>query len=345
MQPQIIDMGIRRKPIAEQVIVVLGASSGIGRLTALELAGRGARVVVAARSHEALESLVVEIRQAGGKALAVPADTAVWDEVHNVAATAERELGGFDTWVHVAGVSVYAPLDKTTPEELNRVISVDLIGQGYGVLAAIPVMKQRGGGHFIAISSVEAELPMPLSASYAAAKHGIGALLAGLRMELEHDGIPIAVTNIMPSSIDTPFFDHARTRLGVKPRPFPPAYDPQRVADAIVSAIERPRRAMVVGGAGRVMVSLHRHAPRLAEALVRRAAFHGQSSREPKRAHDANNLDRASEDTRIRGREAGRANARLQRSRRWRRIAAASISGLAVAAIGWRVARALGPRA
>jgi NAD(P)-dependent dehydrogenase (short-subunit alcohol dehydrogenase family) len=130
----------------DRVVVVMGASSGIGRLTALEFARRGARVVVAARSDQPLESLVQEIERAGGQALALPADTGDHDQVRAVAEEVERRYGRLDTWVQMAAVAVYAPFDQTTPQEFRDIIQVDLVGQAYGAMAALPIMKRQGHG-------------------------------------------------------------------------------------------------------------------------------------------------------------------------------------------------------
>jgi len=188
-----------KKALADQVVVVMGASTGIGRLTALDFAKAGARVVVSARSQGSLDELVDEIRQAGGKALAVVADTSDAAQVQAVATTAERELGGLDTWVQVAAVGVYAPLEQTKAEEFRRVIDVNLTGQAFGALAALPIMRRRGGGSFISVSSVEGEIGLPYHAAYAASKHGVNGMLDVLRLELEHDRVPISVTAVMPA--------------------------------------------------------------------------------------------------------------------------------------------------
>src|SRR3954447_4470477 len=138
----------------DRVIVVMGASSGIGRLTALEFARRGARLVVAARGDQALDRLAEEIRQAGGQALALPADTADDDQVRAVAEEAVRTFGRLDIWVQMAAVGVYAPFEQTSPQEFRDVIAVDLLGQAYGAMAALPIMKRQGRGHLIHVSSV-----------------------------------------------------------------------------------------------------------------------------------------------------------------------------------------------
>jgi short-subunit dehydrogenase len=318
----------------------MGASSGIGRLTAVELARQGATVVVAARDDQALASLVEEIQQAGWKAVAVAADTTLEDDLARVVLRAE-ELGGIDTWVQVAGVSVYSPVAEMTAAELRQVVAIDLLGPGLAALAAVPALKRKGGGHFLCVSSVEAEVPIPLSGAYAAAKHGVRALLAALRMELQHEGAPIEVTNVMPYSIDTPFFQHAATRLGVQPRPVPPAYDPRRVVEVIMSAIERPRPEIVVGRAGRFAVTMHRLFPRLSEAVIRRIAFRAQRSRISKSRGAANNLFGPVNDDRVRGTEGGAANARIQRGRRARALAGWTLAFLGVVGAGRLLRRRL----
>jgi short-subunit dehydrogenase len=332
---------MRKKALADQVVVVMGASTGIGRLAALDFAKAGSSVVVSARSQESLDELVAAIRQAGGKSVAVAADTSDAGQVQAVAQAAEREFGRLDTWVQVAAVSVYAPLEKTEPEEFRRVIDVNLTGQAYAAIAALPVMRRHGGGAFISVSSVEGEIPMPYHAAYSAAKHGVNGMLDVLRLELEHDNAPVSVTAVMPASIDTPFFDHSLTRLDVAPKPPPPVYDPQRVADAILRAAVRPQRTVIVGGSGHLMVRMHRHFPRLFQALLGRTAFRQQRTRLPKSADAPNNLMQPlSGDTRVRGDEGESARNRdLHRSRRRRGAFAASLVGLGALAV-WRTRRA-----
>jgi NADP-dependent 3-hydroxy acid dehydrogenase YdfG len=155
---------MKLKPVEEQVVVLMGASSGIGRETALRFAERGAKVVVSARSEEGLESLVREIRGRGGEATAVAADVADFEQVEAVAGRAAEAYGRLDTWVHLAGVSVFAPFDRTTPEEFRRVVEIDLLGQAYGAMAALPHIKRNGGGALIHISSMGAKRSIPLEA-------------------------------------------------------------------------------------------------------------------------------------------------------------------------------------
>ncbi|HEX6293262.1 MAG TPA: SDR family oxidoreductase [Herpetosiphonaceae bacterium] len=278
------------KPIEQQVVVVFGASSGIGRATALKFAERGAKLVVAARSEHGLQTLVDEIRQKGGQAIAVPADVTDFEQVKAVADRAVAEYGRLDTWAHIAGVHLYATFDETSPEEFRRVIEVNLIGQGYGALAALPHLKREGRGALIHVSSIESQLSLPYQAAYAASKHGIPGFLDALRIELRHKKIPISVTNIMPATINTPLFDKARTKLGVKPNIPPPVYQPWVVADQIVYAAEHSVRDMIAGGGGKLMVQTQKISPLLMDALLLWGGFESQKTDQPKSADAPDNL-------------------------------------------------------
>jgi len=161
------------KPVDQQVVVIVGASSGIGRETALRFAERGAKVVVTARGEPGLFSLVDAIRSAGGEAFAVPADVTEFEQIKAVADRAVEAYGRIDTWVHLASVGMWATFEQTTPEEFRRIVDVNLTGQAYGAMVALPHMRRAGQGALIHISSVEAVLPLPLQSAYSAAKHGV----------------------------------------------------------------------------------------------------------------------------------------------------------------------------
>ncbi|MDP9317034.1 MAG: SDR family oxidoreductase [Chloroflexota bacterium] len=278
------------KPIAQQVVVVVGASSGIGRETAVRFAKHGAKVVIAARSEPGLGSLINEIRRAGGEVTAITADVAEFAQVKAIADRAVQEYGRIDTWVHLASVAVWGTFEQTTPAEFKRIIDVNLTGQAYGAMTALPHLRRAGRGALIHVSSIEGKLALPLQSAYSASKHGVVGFLDALRLELQHEGIPISVTNVMPSSINTPFFNKAGTKLGVQPRPLPPMYQPQLVADAILYAAEHPTRDLVVGGAGKAGIELRRMSPRLMDAFLRLTAFTLQRTDAPKSEDAPNNL-------------------------------------------------------
>lgn len=279
---------MKLKPINQQVVVILGASSGIGRETALEFARRGANVVVAARSQAGLNSLLDKIRAEGGEARAVVTDTRYFDQVQRVAGLAVEAYGRLDTWVHAAAVSLYATFDQTTPEEFRHVIETNLMGQVYGAMAALPHLRQTGGGALIHISSVEGKVSLPYQSAYAASKHGMIGFLNSLRLELQHEDIPISVTNIMPTSINTPFFSKARTKLGVHPKGLPPIYQPHLAAEAILYAAENPVRDLFVGGPARLFALTQSLSPQMTDAMLRRMAFEGQLTDQPKSVEGPN---------------------------------------------------------
>ncbi len=281
---------MKLKPVAEQVVAVMGASSGIGRATALRFAERGAAVVVAARGEPGLTSLVAEFEAGGGRATAVVADVTDPAQVQAVADRAVAEHGRLDTWVHMAGVLLVAGFDDTTPAEFARVLEVNLLGQVHGAKAALPHLR-RGGGAFISVTSMGAKRSIPLQTAYCASKHGIDGFLEALRVELQRDGVPVSVTQIMPGTINTPLFDNARTKMGVKPVAPPPAYPPWIVADAIVHAAQHPVRDLVVGGSAKALITAEKFAPRLVDAALRTVGYelHDTGQRKPADAPD--NLD------------------------------------------------------
>lgn len=277
------------KPVREQVVVVMGASSGIGRATAARFAAEGAKVVVAARGETGLRTLVEEIRAAGGEACAEVADVTDPTQVQRVAQRAVTEYGRLDTWVHAAAVLLVAPFEQTTPEEFQRVVDVNLMGQVHGAMAALPHVKEHGGA-LIHISSMGAKRGVPLQTAYCAAKHGIDGFVETLRMEVRREALPVSVTNVMPATINTPLFDQARTKIGVKPVAPPPIYQPDVVVDAVLYAAEHPVRDLVVGGSAKALILGEKLAPRLLDALLTRFGFEAHDTGEPKSADAPDNL-------------------------------------------------------
>jgi NAD(P)-dependent dehydrogenase (short-subunit alcohol dehydrogenase family) len=279
------------KPVSEQVVVIVGASSGIGRASALAFARRGARVVCAARNVDALTDLVEEIEGSGGAAVSVPTDIADPEAVRRLADSAQDHYGGIDTWVNAAAIAVWGRVEDVSDEEFDRVIRVNFLGHVHAVHAVLPIMRTGGGGVIIGISSVEGVRSVPLQAPYTASKWALRALYDSLRVELAQEGVPIAVSTILPASIDTPFFEHARSKLGAMPKPPPPVYAPELVAAAVVRAAERPRREIPVGGAALAFFIGQRLSPALTDALmsIPRLGAGSQKSDRPDNGED--NLD------------------------------------------------------
>lgn len=271
------------KPIAEQVVVVTGASSGIGRASALAFGKRGARVVLAARNLEALETLAQEIEAGGGQAHVLVTDVAEWDQVQRLADEAVERFGRIDTWLNDAGINEHASVEDMTVEEIGRIIQVNLMGQVHGMKAALGVMRRQRSGTIINMGSAASSRAVPLHAAYVASKHAVAGFTDSLRMELMHENMPINVTLIQPGFIDTPLFLNARSKLGGQSRPIPPIYAPEVVADAILFAAQHRRRNIVVGAQAAAGIFLNKLSPSLVDRLMvaRGAAFRLQKENRP----------------------------------------------------------------
>jgi NADP-dependent 3-hydroxy acid dehydrogenase YdfG len=266
----------KTKPLREQVIVITGASSGIGLVTARMAAAAGARVALAARNAQDLEAVTNEICASGGCAIAVPTDVSDAAAVEHLGARAVAELGAIDTWVNNAGLSIYGKLTDVPLEDKRRLFDINFWGVVHGCRTAVRHMKNTGGV-LINLGGEVADVAIPLQGIYSASKHAVKGYTDALRMELEHDDIPIAVTLVKPSSINTPYPEHARNYLenGVPALP-PPIYAPEVVAGAILRCAQRPVRDIVVGGSGRLQIALSKTAPRLADKYMERAMFDNQ---------------------------------------------------------------------
>lgn len=254
-----------------KVVVITGASSGFGRGAALKFATAGASVVLSARREQVLDELTRECESAGGRALAVPADVSHREDVEHLAKTAISQFGRFDVWVNNAGTGALGRFEEVPLEEHEQVIGTDLMGMLYGSYFAMRQFRRQGSGTLINVSSVIGKVPSPYFASYAAAKHGVVGLSAAIRLELKDDKIEdIHVCTVMPTSMDTPFFEHAAQHTGHEATPIPPVYDADKVVDVIVRLATDPEDEVSVGPAGKFMTFAHQLAPGLVEAMMRR---------------------------------------------------------------------------
>jgi short-subunit dehydrogenase len=276
------------------VAVITGASSGVGRETALEFARHGASVVLAARNETALRAAADQAERLGGRAAVVPTDVSQAEQVEALARTACETFGRVDTWVNAAAVSLYGTLDDVSAEEFQRVVDVNLMGQVHGTMAALAIMRERDSGVIVNIASVLGERAVPLQSAYSAAKAGIIRFSEAVRLELAHEGRDVALCVLLLSSMNTPLFDHARSKIGRKPQPVPPIYEPEVTARAVVEMAQRPRPEAVIGGGGAAMFAAQRVSRRGVDRLLLGPGkvFAKQRTSEP--ADDIDNLFEAS---------------------------------------------------
>ena len=331
-------MTIRLKPLAEQVLVITGASSGIGLATARMAADKGARLVLASRSDEALQTLVDEIRDKGGQAIHVTADVASEEDVLRIAAEGTAAFGGFDTWVNNAGVSVYGRTHEAPIDDLRRMFETNFWGVVYGSRVASEHLRQHGGA-IINIGSELSDVAAPLQGMYSASKHAVKGWTDALRMELQDEDAPISVTLIKPAAIDTPYADHAGNEMGDHPQHVPPVYSPDAVAEAILHAATTPTRDLFVGSAGMVASTLNRIAPGIMDRVVRRILIPGTHSGEPRHSTDA--LYQPGEGLQERGHYPGLVRSSLYTKAKMNRVVtgAATLGAGLVALTLWRSRR------
>ncbi|WP_174297789.1 SDR family oxidoreductase [Sphingomonas bacterium] len=258
---------IRLKPLADQVIVITGASSGIGRATALMAAARGASVVAAARGSEGLASLVAEIAAVRGLASACVTDVSDAAAVDRLATHAVETFGRIDTWVNNAGVAIAGKLEDLSDEDARRVFDINFWGTVHGCKAALPHLKAQGGV-LINVGSVASDVAAPFMGLYSASKHAIKGYTDALRIELMTDRAPVAVTLVKPAPIATPILEHQRNRMDRQATMPPPFYRPDDVARTILHAAQNPERDLYVGGAGVVGSLLGQAFPNVADAAA-----------------------------------------------------------------------------
>jgi short-subunit dehydrogenase len=250
------------KPLQNQVIVITGASSGIGLATALAAARKGARLLLASRNGAALKEIVREITESGGSAIHVVADVTRQDDVRKIANTAMSHYSGFDTWINDAGLGIYGRAGDIEIEDARQLFDTNFWGTVYGSLEAAEHLKLKGGA-IINLGSVASDMPLPLHGFYCASKHAVKGFTDSLRLELSAEKSPVSVTLIKPAAIGTPFFMHAKNYTDTEYKAPPPVYKPEEVANAILYAATHPVRDMYVGGAGPLMTGLQQVAPSL----------------------------------------------------------------------------------
>lgn len=265
--------------LGDAVVVVTGASSGIGRATSRELASRGASLVLAARGADALDDTLTECRNAGAEAIAVPTDVSDPDAVAALASAADRRYGRIDAWINNAGVMAYGRFDEVPTDAHAQVVQTNLLGPLYGAHEALQRFHRQHKGVLVNVASLYAEMTTPFVSSYVTSKFG----LLGFSRVLQRDLKPaegISVCCVLPASIDTPIFRHAANYHGRRVRAIPPVADPARVASAIVSCLEHPKREVRIGWIGRVFSLGEKLLPpvydRVVNGAMRAAGFTGE---------------------------------------------------------------------
>ena len=280
-----------------EVVVVTGASAGVGRVTAQAFAKRGARIGLIARGRAGLEGAKKEVESLGGKALVLPTDVADAEAVETAAQKVEEELGPIGVWVNNAMVSVFSPVKEMTPEEFKRVTEVTYLGYVYGTLAALRRMLPRDRGTIVQVGSALAYRGIPLQAAYCAAKHAVQGFMDSLRAELIHDGSNVRVTMVQMPALNTPQFRWVKSRLPNKAQPVPPIFQPEVAAEAIYWAAHNGRRELLVSWPTVKAVQGNKIAPGYADRYLAKHGYEAQQTDEPADHDSPNNLWEPVDDT------------------------------------------------
>lgn len=273
-----------------EVVVVTGASAGVGRAVARAFGNRGASVGLLARGRDGLDQARREIEAAGGRALVLPTDVADPEQVEAAAEAVERQFGPIGVWVNNAMVSVFSPVKQMRPEEYRRVTEVTYLGTVHGTLAALKRMLPRDRGTIVQVGSALAYRSIPLQSAYCASKAAIRGFTDSLRCELRHDRSYVQLTMVQMPALNTPQFDWVKSRLPRKPQPVPPIYQPEVAAEAVVFAAHNPRRELWVGASTIKAILSGKLAPTVGDWVLAREGYSGQQTAEPEDPDRVDNL-------------------------------------------------------
>src|SRR5438093_38475 len=279
----------RKKPLSEQVIVIGGGSYGLGRAIALEAARRGAKIVVGARTREALDGSLKDIEAVGSEGLALETDVGDRRQVEQLVAAAVERFGRIDTYVANAMVTVYAEAHLLEEDELRRVFDVNFFGGVYGFWASLPHLRDSQGT-FVQIASALSYRGIPLQAAYCSTKAALRTFFESARVELQKERAGVDVCVVLPGAINTPQFDRARQKMGFQPQPVPPIYQPEPFADAVVRCCERPARELPLGWGAQKLLWGQKLSPRAGDLVLLRTGWSGQHTDEPKPIDSPDNL-------------------------------------------------------
>src|SRR5215211_1958907 len=271
-----------------EVVVITGASAGVGRATARKFARHGARIALLARGTDGLEAAQREVKELGGTAIVVPVDVANAEQVEAAAARVEIDLGKIDIWINNAMTSVFSPIKQMTAAEFQRVTEVTYLGYVYGTLSALRRMLPRDRGVIVQVGSALAYRGIPLQAAYCAAKHAVQGFCDSLWCELLHDKSNVKVTMVQMPALNTPQFGWVKSRLPRKAQPVPPIFQPEVAAEAIYFAAHNPRREFYIGLPTVKAIVADKIAPGLLDHYLART---GYDSQQCNGAEDPNRLD------------------------------------------------------
>ena len=274
---------------ASKVVVITGASAGVGRATARRFAKDGAQIALLARGRDGLEAARKEVEEFGGRAVVVMVDVADADQVEAAAAQIERELGEIDIWINNAMASVFSPIQEMTPEEFRRVTEVTFLGCVYGTLAALKRMSPRNRGMIVQVGSALSHRAIPLQSAYCAAKHAMRGFTDSLRCELLHQKSNVRVTMVQLPALNTPQFGWVKSRLPRKAQPVPPIFQPELAAEAIHFAAHNSRREFYVGWPSVKAIIANKFVPGLLDRFLARTGYDSQQydgAEDPNRAHN-----------------------------------------------------------
>lgn len=279
--------GAEKKP---EVVVITGASAGVGRATVRAFAEQGAHIGLLARGRDGLEGARQEVEEIGGKALVLPTDVADPDQVDAAASAVEQEFGPIDIWINNAMVSVLSPVKEMTPAEFRRVTDVTYLGYVYGTLSALRRMLPRDRGVIVQVGSALAYRAIPLQSAYCGAKHAIQGFTESLRSELIHDGSKVHVTTVQLPAVNTPQFSWIKSRMPRHPQPVPPIYQPEVIANAILWAAHNDRRELSVGFPTVKAIVGDKFIPGLLDHYLAKIGYESQQTDEPIDPNRASNL-------------------------------------------------------
>jgi NAD(P)-dependent dehydrogenase (short-subunit alcohol dehydrogenase family) len=279
----------RKKPLSDQVVVIAGGSYGLGRAIGVRAARRGAKVVVGARTREALDGSLAEIEAAGAEGLALETDVTDRRQVDELVEAAVERFGRIDTYVANGMVTVYAEAHRLEDDELRRVFDVNFFGGVYGYWAALPHLRESHGT-FIQIASALSYRGIPLQAAYCSTKAALRTFFESARVELEEERAGVDICVVLPGAINTPQFDRARQKMGLQPQPVAPIYQPEPFAEAVVRCCERPARELPIGWGAQRLLWGQKLSPRAGDLILLRNGWRGQHTDELKPTDSPDNL-------------------------------------------------------